>query len=983
MIHSTSLLDSISPRSSASPQGPHVQSEHCAQETQRCWQALTEEARHLPLLERTIEHPSCVLLVSVVAGYSPYLARLILNQPLFFAQACQQVPDETLQQVLLELRNTDCVPLTQTEMMHLLRLAKQKIALLVAMMDIAHLWDVMVVTKHLSDFADLAVQKACDFLMLKAQARGEISLPDIAHPQTGCGLLVLGMGKLGAFELNYSSDIDLIILFDRDRAPYIGPRDVQSFFTKFAQELTALLQERTSDGYVFRTDLRLRPDPRSTPLAISLSSAITYYETLGQNWERAAMIKARQVAGDPECGHYFEEHIIPYIWRKHLDFATIADIHSIKRQMNAKVGEAMQLAGHNIKLGRGGIREIEFYAQTQQLVWGGRYPQLRTKPTLQTLHLLADADIISQDYANIMHEAYVFLRRVEHYLQMIDDQQTHTLPETPEGIFHLAGFLGYENVAEFEAELLKHLHSVHTIYTDSMEGTPPLAIDGNLVFTGVEADPETLKTLERMGYKHAESVSDLIQSWHRGSRRATRGKKARQVLTELTPNLLLELADTANPDQAFFRFDDFLTNLPAGLQIFSLLQANTQLLDLLAHIMGSAPALSEILGKHPHMLDIVLQGDFYRPMPSKAQLDAELRQKLLHTPHYEDALSELRRYKHERQFQAGIQMLRGLTKPYQIGDFLSNLADVLLEHTIRTCKQEFAKSHGEIIGSGLAVIALGKLGSRELTFGSDLDLTMVYQTASQDAMSDGAKAVDVKTYYSRLSSRIINACTLLTQEGFLYEVDTRLRPLGADGPLAAQMEGFDEYFSKMAWVFEFMALTRARIIYADSNALKQQLEGSIAKHLAAPREPITLLEEVRRMRQKMFDKYATQNPWDVKHVRGGSVDVDFIAQYLVLRYANAHPELIKRNAPEIFAAASQAGILNNLEADNLTQAHYFLCDMLSFLRLCNAGSLIEMTTPSGLKKLLAERFEAADFETLKARLIETEAYVLRVFNALT
>lgn len=388
-------------------------------------------------------HPITLPLIHAMAGNSPYLSRLMQRQPQFFMDVCCQSPEKMLNEVLEAMRGWQVGAMTQPEVMRHLREAKQRVALLCAMADVASVWDVMTVTRALSDFADAAIIKATDFLLSQAAKKNELALADINNPQTGSGLLVLGMGKLGAHELNYSSDIDLIILFDSQAAPYIGSKNVQYFFTKFGQDITTLLQERSVDGYVFRTDLRLRPDPRSTPLAVRLDSAINYYENLGQNWERAAMIKARQIAGDAQTGAYFNEHMVPYIWRKHLDFASIADIHSIKRQMNTRVGQKMAIGGHNIKLGRGGIREIEFYVQTQQLVWGGRMPQLRTQPTLDTLQALVQAGHVTDENANIMATSYRFLRRVEHYLQMIDDQQTHTLPETDEELLRLAMFLGY------------------------------------------------------------------------------------------------------------------------------------------------------------------------------------------------------------------------------------------------------------------------------------------------------------------------------------------------------------------------------------------------------------------------------------------------------------------------------------------------------------------------------------------------------------
>lgn len=919
-------------------------------------------------------------LISAIAGNSPFLAKLIEIQWCFFTTLCKNGMDNTFESILTELRATELENCSQDEMMRALRIAKQRIALLIATADITGQWGVMTVTKHLTDFADCCVQIATDFLLTKAAMRGEFELTDHASPQAGSGLLILGMGKLGAFELNYSSDIDLIILYDREHAPYRGQKNIQLFFTHFAQDLTTLLHERTSDGYVFRTDLRLRPDPRSTSPAVNLHTAISYYETLGQNWERAAMIKARQIAGDPETGALFQRHIIPYIWRKHLDFHTIADIHSIKRQMNTKTKAQITLEGHNVKLGRGGIREIEFYVQTQQLIWGGRHPDLRTKATLETLKKLAALDIITTETRDSLSESYLYLRRTEHYLQMIRDQQTHSLPDTPEELSRIATFLGYDNQQAFADELLAHCHKVHTIYSKSVEGSSPLSIDGNLVFTGVDSDPDTLITLEKMGYKNVHIISDTIQDWHRGSRRATRSLIARQLLTELMPTILTALANTAKPDSAFSRFDDFLAKLPAGIQIFSMFSNHPRLLDLLANILGSAPALAEILGKHPILLDSVLTSDFYEPLPDRNALYEQISHQLKFIQSYEGALHYLRGFKNERHFQAGVHLLKGISSPQQVALFLSDLAEAITEHVVKLVQAEFSASYGEVENSAFAIIALGKLGSRELTFESDLDLIFVYDAKDTNASSDGDKSVDVRTYYNRFCARLVTAFTMLAKEGILYEIDTRLRPSGADSLIATPYEGFHSYFKKSAWVFEFMALTKARVICSTTPDFTQKLTHSIHYHLQQIRDTKELIEAILDMRQKMAATHATMNPWHIKHVRGGSVDLDFIAQYFVLQHAHNYSELLQTNSADIFVAAKDANLIPHDDADQLIANHETLSTLLSMLRLCSHGEIDEHQAPVGLKELLVKRLGKQNFDELRDELIVTETSTLSYFD---
>ena len=524
-------------------------------------------------------------------------------------------------------------------LMKMLRLFKAQASLLIAIADIAGAWTLEKVTNAMSEVAELCLQRAASFVLEKACTGGEIALPSRQNPQLHSGFIVLAMGKLGARELNYSSDIDLIILFDREVVRYTGQQSPEIFFPRLAQEMVRLLHERTTDGYVFRVDLRLRPDPASTRVAMSVAGAVTYYETVGQNWERAALIKARPIAGDIEAGYRFLRQIAPFIWRKHLDFAAIADIQSIKRQMDAQTSGTIAIPGHNIKTGLGGIREIEFFAQIHQLIWGGREPALRLSPTCATLEALCESGHISQSLCIKLIGNYRFLRTVEHRLQMVDDRQTHSIPQAKEERGQLAAFMAYRDTEAFERELKERLEFVHENFADSFKGHGSLGSkEGKLSFTGVENDPQTVETIRKMGYTNAASVSEIIQGWHRGMRRATRTRRARELITELTPTLLKALASTSHPDQAFILFDEFLSRLPSGVQLFSLFYANPHLLDLIAIIMGSAPALANSLSKNPNLLDVVLTSEFYGELPDIRILRDELVALLVLARDFEDEM---------------------------------------------------------------------------------------------------------------------------------------------------------------------------------------------------------------------------------------------------------------------------------------------------------------------------------------------------------
>ncbi len=916
--------------------------------------------------------PETKALIDAVAGNAPYLARLMQKYPDTLESVLIHGADDAwlkLQETMDALSLTD---IDHSDMMRELRQLKARAALSTALADIDGSWDLRKVTKTLSEFAGSTVRLALRHLLTKAAQRGEVTLANPAHPEKGSGIIILGMGKLGAFELNYSSDIDLIVLFDKAVLPYSGARNPQLFMNKLAGDLVSLLQERTSEGYVFRTDLRLRPDPMSTPLAVTTSAALAYYETVGQNWERAAMIKARPIAGDAEVAERYMRELVPFIWRKTLDFATIADIHSIKRQMNVKAGKTLELPGHNIKTGMGGIREIEFFVQTQQLVWGGRIPELRVRGTREGLALLAEYELITPHIRDTLSESYTWLRTLEHRLQMRNDEQTHTLPTDRQNFDEVSIFCGFDTVDGFRDQCLHHLQRVHATYTDSMGDAPALAVDGNLVFTGVEPDPDTLATLARMGYSETKRISDIIQGWHRGHRRSTRSKRSRQVLTELVPSLLSALGKTANPDAAFFNFDDFIDRLPSGAQIFSLFLTRPDILTLLADILGSAPALGDTLSNNPSLLDSVLEADFFLILPSKEELEDLVVERLRYAHEFEQKMVYLRTFNNEKRFQAGVHLLRRIATPRRVGAFLSDVAEVVLQCTMHEVWEEYQRSTGHMKKVAFAVLALGKLAGREMTFGSDLDMVLIYDD-TLDAASEA------RTHLTRFSQRFLSALTLLTREGRLYEVDTRLRPGGSDGPLAVSLAAFDAYFDSSAWTYECMALTRARVVATNDTDFATRIDSVTRKHVLKPRDPALLLQDVVDMRHRIAKQFTTRNPWALKHVRGGMVDIDFIAQYLVLRQASTHPQLWHRSARAVFEHAQTAEILPTEIAVPLIEAKKFLSDLMSLLRLSAPGGVITDDAPAGLKRLLLEGMRSADFEALKSDVLHHEQCVFEIF----
>ncbi len=924
--------------------------------------------------------PSEVALLDALFGNSPYLTETALQNPVFVTDLWRLGPETILDDLSSELRaaqNSARDGMLPEAIATTLRRLKRHVALAVAVADIAEVWPLEKITGALSDFASGCLDALTDSILLQLSRDARI---DLGGNPEAAALTVLGMGKLGAGELNYSSDIDLILLYDRDAPAIAGNDQMPRHFVRCARLLVQLLSETSADGYIFRTDLRLRPDPGSTPLAMSIQAAELYYESVGQNWERAAMIKAHPVAGNRPVGEAFLADMRPYIWRKHLDFAAIHDIHSIKRQIDAhRGGGTVKVFGHNVKLGRGGIREIEFFAQTQQLIFGGRDPSLRLRGTCETIRALSATGHVTPTAADELIEAYGFLRRVEHRLQMVDDRQTHSLPADETGVAAIATFLGYPDSASFQQALLDRLRCVEGHYAKLFEEAPSLAgPGGNLVFTGTDDDPGTLESLSAMGFRDASAAAGIVRRWHHGRYRATATARARELLTELMPGLLKALGSTAAPDQALLNFDLFLANLPAGVQLFSLFKANPALLELLATIMGSAPGLAAHLARRTLLLDSVLSPDFYRPLPSAREMTAELASVLAHVDHEQDILDLARRWANDRRFQIGVQQLKHIVRPAEAGLAYSDVAAATISALCDRVEQRFADIHGGFRGQRLAVMGLGKLGSREMSATSDLDLIFVYDIPSDLETSDGARPLSPIQYYTRLSQKIVTALTAHTNEGALYEVDMRLRPSGRSGPLANSLEGFETYHAQSAWTWEHMALTRARVIHGPA-ALVDRLTDIVKTALCRPRDPVALVRDVADMRDRIAQHAPAKSAWDFKHLPGGLFDIDFVAQYLALLHAAARPDLLAPHPAEMLRRMAEAGLIERTDAERLQATRTLLSDVQSLLRLTLNGdesAFDETSAPEGQRRLIAATEDAVDLASLKAR-IATEAAAAR------
>ena len=910
---------------------------------QRLREAATRQDR-LARLEKYLADADVSAFLASAFADCPYLLDLAGKDVDRLADILDTAPDRVAANAIAML-----VPdgwTTRAEAMSSLRRAKQHLALGLGLADLAGAIDLGEVTAGLTAFADAALEAALHFALAEEGRKGKW----LGKGPGSCGLTLLAMGKQGAHELNYSSDIDIIAIYEPRPGKLAEGVEPAVFWVKIVRLLVTLLQERTADGYVFRTDLRLRPDPGATPVAISLLAALQYYESMGQNWERAALIKARAASGDRALGERFLAEIAPFIWRRYLDFAAIADIHSIKRQFYAHRGHgAVKVAGHDIKSGRGGIREIELFVQTQQLIAGGRDAGLRGRETRAMLAALCERNWIDDEVRAQFDEAYVFFRKLEHRLQMVRDEQTHLIPKNREALAGIARLMGFSVVARFEEELHRRLCLVADRYSHLFEDAPSLSSDaGNLVFTGGDDDPETLQTLARMGFADPPHVTRTVRAWHFGRYAATRSTKARERLTEMTPALLRALAGSGNADAAFRSFDGLLKGLPAGVQLFSMLAANRQLLDLIAMLLGVAPSVAETLVRRPGIVDALIDPASYADEAGGGGEHQQLAESLDQARDFEDILNRVRLFVAEHRFLISVQLLTLRIDAAHAGRLFSALAEAAIDALLGAVEVDFAQTHGRLPGGCAALLAFGRLGSREMTAASDLDLIVVYDHDADAAMSDGSRPLAPSQYYARLTQRLVAALSAPTAEGVAYAVDMRLRPSGRAGPLATHIDAFTHYQTHDAWTWEHMALVRARPICGDAK-LCRQIETVIAQVVSRKRDKDALRGDIWAMREKVDAARGSTDPWTLKMVRGGLIDLEFTAQYAVL----AGLDRVSGEATEqTLLRAGKAGILSAADMEQLHPAAILQNALFQGLRVAAPGRFDAQSAPAALKEFL-------------------------------
>ncbi len=900
-----------------------------------------------------------------LGGNSPYLADLALRETETLRAVLEQGPGVVCERALNAVGSASPA-LPRPDIARLMRQAKRRVSLAAAVADIGGIWTLEQVTQNLSHLADASLRLSVDHLLQAARARGDLRPVD-GPAAARSGFAVLAMGKLGARSLNFSSDIDLILLYDPQAHPY-NADGLSAIFSRMARDLAGLMQARDGDGYVFRVDFRLRPDPGSTPPAIALPAALAYYEGQAQTWERAALIKARPAAGDTVLGRRFLEAIRPFVWRRHLDFAAIADIRAMKQRMDAHHGAALepardpvrQLLGHDVKLGLGGIREVEFCTQTLQLVWGGRDGSLRSAQTLPALRALAAARHLPSPMAERLADAYRFLRRVEHRLQMVQDRQTQTLPTDVFGFGAFAVFMGFASGPAFAAVLLAHLSAVRAAFEDM------LSVDSEIPDLPVERG---LRPEASAGVGGEEPP---WQSWLAGRPRSLRTGRARELLAELLPSVIAVMERQPEPKLAWARLDDLIYRLPAGVQIFSMIRHNPVLLERLGDVLGAAPSLADHLANVPSALEGLLSLHDIDPDPA-----ASLQAQLADARGLDEALAVASRMVRGEEFRLAVAELEARIDADASGLARTALADAAMSCLHPLVLAEHERRFGMVRGGGIVVVALGKAGSREMMAGSDLDLMLVYDHPASATESDGGRPLPASQYFARAAQAIVSALTVPTRDGKLYDVDMRLRPSGSKGPVAVSLSALRRYHRESAWTWERLALTRARVV-AGPAPLRRRVEAVVREVLRAQHASDVLADTV-AMRRRVLRDLPPRGPWDAKLRAGGLLEVEFCTQALQLLHAR-QPGVLHPTTRASLAALARVGALTEADATLLISADKLWRTVQGLLRI-----MLGRTIPEHLPAPVAERIACAtrfpsEERALALRLDEVASGVREVFS---
>ena len=901
--------------------------------------------------------PAGRAMLECVFGASPFLESCLLAEPGFVRRLWSEGPDPCFEAILAELRALP--PETSEESAgRTLRIARRRAALTIALADISGTWKLEAVTGALSDLADMACSTAFRLLLTRLASRGVLAPPDPADPEAGCGLIALGLGKLGGRELNYSSDIDLILLFEPDAVPARKGEDVERHLVRLARRFVALLSERSADGYVFRVDLRLRPDPSATPLVVSAAAARNYYRERGRTWERAALIKARPIGADAAAARAFLDDIAGFVWRQNLDFATVQELHDIKRQIDAQHGGGrIEPHGHDLKLGRGGIREIEFFAQTHQLTWGGKDRRLRVIPTCEVLRVLSDINRIPRRVADGFISAYRFLRRAEHRVQMTRDEQTHALPEDPESFGILARFLGYPDDESFVTDLVEHLQEVEQYYTELYE--IPLEVTA-----GTAPDPEaeeTLARLRRLGFANPGAATAVLGRWRREPYPVVRDPRSRELLDSLTPGLLTAMLGTVEPDLALERFDHLLSCLPDGRQMFSLFQANLHVMEHVAEMMVCAPAIAERVAERPALFQALLEGEADGIVPDRTGLEEDLDRHLESSGEGEDLLSRLRGWMEATELRilahTLFRRLDPLDEPALRNCAIDCVLRVLLARGIDA-------PHGRIGSADCALLVTDRPGARNASIVSDRNLVLIHDSP-EDVESDGETPLPAPTYHEALLRRVVE---LGGGVGGHETLHPGFDPSAGTGATrwVSSLATFERYLNENPTPSVRMALVRTRVA-TGGEGISRRVQEIVRRTLTARCDAGQGAPSPRAEAQ-------SEDYWHALRQRGGLSDLENFVQNLQVQGAPEHPDLAECDIGTAISCLEDGRMLSPEECSVLLDT-WRLGVRIRALRGLVSEDVEMEDLPAGLHSRFTEAAGVDAFPDLGTRLERAQAQV--------
>jgi len=820
------------------------------------------------------------------------------------------------------------------DVMAVLRCERSGHALVLGLADLAGIAELEPIMQALSDLGDRSVGRAL-----------EAAFAERTPGEPARGFAVIALGKLGGSELNYSSDLDLIFLYDPATLPRKPREEPDQAAVRIGQRIVELLQKRTGDGYAFRIDLRLRPSPEVTPIALPVEAAISYYETSALPWERAAFVRARQCAGDAALGREFLEALHPFIWRRSLDFGAIGEIRSISRRIRDHYAQGQIFGpGYDVKRGRGGIREIEFFVQIHQLIHGGRAPALRSRATLAAIPALAEAGWIDPGEADALASAYRLLRTIEHRLQMVDDRQTHALPRDADALAGVARLHGLSGSDALLALVAPHVERVGAIYDRLGAGDE----------RRLPQDGQRLEdSLSESGFAQAATARARIETWRSGKPRSLRAAAAREAFEAMLPVLVDSFAASPDPMRAMNRFDDLVERLPSGVNFYRLLEARPGMTQHLGAILSHAPALAEQLGRRPELLDGLIDASAFEPARPLAELSASFAESDRDGEDYQQLLDRVRRRVNEARFALGAQLILARSDPIEVAQGYARVAEAAIGVLASATIAEFEQVHGRVPGSELLVLGLGRLGGGALTHASDLDLIYLF-SGTHENESDGPRPLRATDYFNRLAPRVTAALSVPTAAGPLYDVDTRLRPSGTDGLLAISVATFADYQNSHAWTFEHMALTRARAVFGSDRG-KAELREVVDSLLKLERDPARVVADAARMRAEVARHKPARGPFDIKLGPGGLVDLEFAVQVLQLtERAGLTPS---------FGEAIDMLVVAGLVPEEIADSHRLLSRMLVAFRLVAPNS---DEPPAASRTLVARACRVGDWNALLA-----------------